>query len=82
MEHVELSALADLSLAISNLRMLAEGLVASPEQIRAAEALLFVTRGLERVREDLRPLVVAELRRRDGRAPAAVVSLREASADA
>ncbi len=76
MENPELTALVDLNLAASNLRVIAENLVMDPEGIRVAEALLFIARGLMRTHEDLRRLVVADAIRRDGRGPAPVVPLR------
>jgi hypothetical protein len=76
MEHAELSALADLGLAASNLRTIAEGMVCDPESIRTAEAILFVARGLMRSQAELRDLVVAHTSRRP---PAPVVPLRPVS---
>jgi hypothetical protein len=42
MENAELTALVDLNLAASNLRVIADNLVMDPEGIRVAEALLFI----------------------------------------
>jgi hypothetical protein len=76
MGNAELTALVDLNLAASNLRIVAETLITEPEGIRTAEALLFIARGLTRIHEDLRLVVVADATRRGAQPPAVVVPLR------